>query len=220
MKAFYLATFIASVVCGWSLIRLETYEDDQRNLAKVFKKLELRDPAALQKSFAGFQHKSILKEINHRRFLSEMKLEKNKENFAVQLGHFSVGNQVAENEFICGYYDKVLLEFVGEGMAQSGESPILKVEAPCEVSKNVEKMRVIFIPFEKMEKIPVHQLSEFFFEKEGVFVTIENSLDILPKSWVFRSAKIFHTLKEERVFRIEPDLKERKKLSSALRMDW
>ncbi len=89
---------------------------------------------------------------------------------------------------LCKLYPEIEMEFQAEGVAVAGESPVMKITAPCESGQDPSEMASIQLPIEKIlaEK---PRNAEFVFTGFSTKVSFTNSADEWPRQWVLKSVQ-------------------------------
>jgi hypothetical protein len=84
---------------------------------------------------------------------------------------------------LCKIYPEIEMEFEAEGVAVAGESPTMRVIAPCEPGQDPAEMGAIYLPLEQILKEKPRN-AQFKFEGFSAQVEFKNSADIWPRQWV------------------------------------
>lgn len=106
-----------------------------------------RLPAAIGKGMDFSELKGdALFMASQKRVIEEMQLKYDGNSVGVELGHFVTRASNGQKQFACKKFSKVILKFVAVGVAESGESPIMEVEANCEIGPTAGTMAPIWIP--------------------------------------------------------------------------
>lgn len=218
-KLFTPFIIFVSFLVGWSL-----FQYTQESSDKIQKSFSLdedwRNPAAIHKShdLSRLSGAELLK-AGKSHLLEDFVLEKKEDRVGIGMNHFVVKGVDGNKQFACEFYDKVELSFTGEGVAENGHLPSLRVETDCEMAGNIHRMKKIWIPFESIRKVPTNELSHFFFEKENIFVTVEHASYALPSTWTLNSIRVFNQIHSDRNLVID-SRSVRKSFSSLPQMKW
>ena len=87
---------------------------------------------------------------------------------------------------ICKTYSNIEVEFVAEGVSVAGEPPVLKISQPCEASaKDPSEIAAFIIPIDQLLKTKPGN-SVYQFEGHKPVITMQNSADEWPRTWVLR----------------------------------
>ncbi|MDZ4660281.1 MAG: hypothetical protein SGJ18_01545 [Pseudomonadota bacterium] len=167
--------------------------------------LKSRNPANMDaqndlSSFQGEELESRTKSI----LLDNVRVTKDQsgENFGVEIGHFVVRGDGDEKEFACGYFERVTLIFRGEGIATSGHPPEMIVSANCEVSKNINRLKALWIPFVKIRD---QQASDFIVTFDGYpKIEFKHMSGDWPVTWYLHTVRLDSEQFPERM--IEADM--------------
>ena len=191
----FLFAFFFAVGWWWGATPVKSISDlfESRNPANMDASNDLSD---FQGEELELRTRSIL--------LDSIRITKDQtgENFGVEVGHFAVRGENGEKEFACGYFERVTLVFRGEGIATSGHPPEMVVTSDCEVSKNLNRLKPLWIPFMKIRD---QQAKDFIVTFEG-FPKIEfkHMSGDWPTTWFLQSVRLDSEQFSERV--IEADM--------------
>lgn len=219
---FFLAAGFSVLVClwGWTRLDQEEIEIAETQRTRLFSETDWRNPAAIRKSYDFSKLSgSALKTAGQKRLLKDIKLAWEKERVGIELGHFVVKGESGNKEFACAFYDRVLFEFVAEGMAENGHIPQMTIEGPCEVSKNINRMEPVWLPVDQLRQLKPGELKGRFFPHEKVTVHVEHASSAWPKTWRLQSLKVFNQVNSQRVLEVG-DEKVREHLSNSLTLSW
>jgi hypothetical protein len=139
---------------------------------------------------------------------------------AVRLGNFVQMNAQNETDFACGVYNHITLSFAAEGVAVSGERPILIVDSPCTVSGDINTLEPVAVPFDQI-KAQSTRNHDFTLQNQGRSLHIQslNSPEAWPTKWSLTDITMTHDLDPSRVLHISPD-DIRRNLNKPLFMNW
>lgn len=84
---------------------------------------------------------------------------------------------------LCRLYPEIEMEFEAEGVAVAGESPRMKILAPCEAGQDPAEMAAIYLPIENILKEKPRN-AEYKFDGFTAKVEFKNSADEWPRQWV------------------------------------
>ena len=178
-----------------------------------------RNPAAIKKVFDFSQlGGSALKMRSHRRLIEEANFKTENGKVLIELGHFVTRGEGNRKVFACDFYEHVSLTFKAEGVANGGEIPTMKVEGPCKVSPDLNKISWISIPVKKIlnEKASDMDLN---YNESNTHFHFENIGSSWPKNWVLKSVRLYRD--NSSADGIEVDEAEIREISSApISMKW
>lgn len=185
---FALLVFAVAVVCGvlsqfqsWDGV---IYISNSQILEKN------RNPAAIRKAFDFSQLEgSALKMRSQRRLIEEATVTNENGKVTIELGHFVTKGEGNRKVFACDFYEHVYLTFKAEGVATGGEIPTMRVEGPCKVSADLNKISSISIPVNRIlnEKPSDMDLN---YDQSSVTFHFENIGPSWPKNWVLKSVHL------------------------------
>lgn len=150
-----------------------------------------RDPAAIKKvyDFSNLEG-TALSFAAKQRLLEGAELLHDKKDVGVSLGHFVIKGQSGEKQFACERYEKVFLQFEGEGIAVAGELPAMEVESNCSISEDINRIAAIWIPVSRIMGEPVADGEFDFREGRAIKLRFANVSDQWPTVWRLRSVKL------------------------------
>lgn len=110
-----------------------------------------RDPAAIR-HISDFSHLSgtDLTDAMKKRLLTGSSIVRDRQSLGIELGHFAMAKISGERTLACQEFKKVTLRFEAEGIATSGERPVMEVEGACEFSQDLTTIHPIFIPLDRI----------------------------------------------------------------------
>ena len=200
---FFIFACIFSSYWGWTRFAQEEMDIAETQRTHLFSETNWRNPAAIRKSYDFSKLSGPAFEIaGQKRLLRDMKVTLQGEKVGIELGHFVVKGEDGNKTFACEFYDRVQFEFIGEGVAESGELPQMVLEGPCEISKNINRMEPVWLPIEKMRKLSPANLKGHFFADEKVSISLNHVSYAWPPSWRLRGLKIFNQVNTQRVLEV------------------
>ncbi len=150
-----------------------------------------RNPAAIHKSLEYTQiDGGALSMGSQKRLIEEATFTKENGKISIELGHFITNAEGKQKVFACDFYEHVDLVFRAEGTATGGEIPMMKVQAPCKVSPDLNKILAISIPVEKILGQRAQNLDSHFDQSTTNF-HFENIGNVWPKTWVLKSVHLY-----------------------------
>ena len=93
---------------------------------------------------------SALRLASQRHLLEDMQLVSEKDRVGVRLGYFLTKNEEGNAAYACEVFKQITLSFVGEGVADSGDKPVMDVSAPCRETADSTMMEPIWIPLHEL----------------------------------------------------------------------
>ncbi len=150
-----------------------------------------RDPAAIKKvyDFSNLEG-NALSFAAKQRLLDGVKVVRENQDIGLELGHFVIKGPGGEKTFACQKYSRVVLSFLGEGVAVAGEQPLMEVEGGCEISSDINSIAAIWIPVSKILGEPVGD-GEFDFREDKVAkLKFAHVSDQWPKLWRLNGVRL------------------------------
>ena len=106
-----------------------------------------RVPAAIRKEldFSRLNGSELLM-ASQKRLLTAARVVVDKDTTGIEFGQFIIRSEAGERQLACDFYDRVRVRFEADGMASSGEKPMMEVTAPCATSNDLARTEPIRIP--------------------------------------------------------------------------
>lgn len=152
-----------------------------------------RDPAAIKRVY-DFSHLegSALSFATKQRLLSGAKVITNNHGVGLELGHFVIRTEGGNKEFACQRYQRIVLEFKGDGSAVAGESPTMEVEGDCEMSRDVNAISALEIPVAQILNQRANDGEFDFRGSQNIKVRFANVADQWPVAWQLVSIRLYN----------------------------
>lgn len=153
-----------------------------------------RDPAAIRQvyDFSSLTGSDLTVAMK-KRLLSGATVIRDHQSLGLELGHFAMAKITGEKTLACQEFSKVILRFEAEGIATSGERPVMEVEGACEFSPDMTKINPIFIPVDKImaEKPSDGELQ--YREGRPVTLRFKGITEEWPTRWLLSSVRLSHS---------------------------
>lgn len=146
-----------------------------------------RNPAAIRKSYdyTTLQEEDIQKNIKDQ-LLQEAQLKKGPAGYSIAFGQFQFQMANGYTANTCEQYKKVILTFVGDGMATSGEVPQMQVEGDCiSDPQSEQKTTQIEISVESLAKSKPNDGDYSF--TSNTRLNLSNMGEAWPTAWSLQS---------------------------------
>lgn len=177
----------------------------------------LRNPAAIKRDidFSGLNGAELMS-ASQKRLVTAARTILQDGSVGIQLGHFATRDENGQRILACnGVYDRLSLQFEGEGIAADGEKPSMTVEAPCRVSaKDITSIEPVWVPVAELLAGPANDVEVS--GAEGTKFKFQNMNGSWPISWSLKSVRLYSaagtshevniTAQEMREFREKPFL--------------
>jgi hypothetical protein len=130
-----------------------------------------------------------LRLASQRRLLEDMKVFSEPERVGFQLGHFLTKNEEGRAAYACDVYKQIVMTFEGEGIADSGDKPVMEVLAPCQQSADLNVMETIWIPLRELrDRTP--STIEVGGPLSQTTVKFKNTASEWPSQWALQSVRL------------------------------
>lgn len=162
---------------------------------------EQRSPASNRsmRDYSALDRKALSKSI-HKQLLASAKVTEKNGFMGVTLGHPLFRRSKGIGEFACpvqgrpGVFDRVELAFMGIGVSDSGEAPLMLVEAECQTGNSLNEIRTVWIPLKAIHRSVAKDQEMQLFGDQPVTVRLQKIPGAWPDSWVLQSVKLFREM--------------------------
>lgn len=175
----------------------------------------VRTPAAIKRDidFSGLNGAELMS-ASQKRLVTAARTILQEGAVGVQLGHFVTRDENGQRILACnGVYDRLTLQFEGEGIAVAGEKPSMAIEAPCRVSeKDITSIEAVWVPVARLLGSPATDVE--ISVTEGTKFKFENMNGSWPVAWSLKAVRLYNsgeagrevniTSRELREFREKP----------------
>lgn len=179
-----------------------------------------RAPAAIRRIF-DFSHLDggALRLASQRRLVTDARVILADAEIGLELGHFVTKSEDGTRLFACEYFDRIDLSFEAEGIAASGEKPTMKIEAPCEMSEDLNRIAPIWIPFARLAEEDPVDMDISYSDTSATRLRFENMPGAWPRTWVLAEIRIYSARFEGREIAISRE-EMRQIVDRLLRISW
>jgi hypothetical protein len=142
---------------------------------------------------------SDLSLASQKRILQEARVIQKSAQVGVQLGHFITRRANGKRAFACHMYNSVILKFQAEGMAESGETPVMEVSGQCKIGESVGRIAPIWIPAKQILEERPGNLELSYNEPSRVRFRFENIGSNWPLNWNLVSVTLQSEIASQRL---------------------
>lgn len=154
----------------------------------------VRTPAAIKREidFSGLNGAELLS-ASQKRLVTAARTILQDGSIGVQLGHFVTRDENGQRILACnGAYDRLSLQFDGEGIAADGEKPSMKIDAPCRTSENdITSIEAVWVPVSELLQGPATNVEVT--GQEGAKFKFENMNGSWPITWSLKSVRLYNS---------------------------
>jgi hypothetical protein len=162
----------------------------------------VRNPAAIRNVFDYSQFEGEpLKIRSLKRLITGAQVVAHQSQIGIELGHFVTKGEGGRGQLACEYYNRVTLQFEGEGVFEFGEKPVMTVEAPCQVSADINRIETIWIPHVRLmtdNREPARTIETTYQDNTHVHFKFDNMTSVWPREWTLVSVRLFSDTSEGR----------------------
>jgi hypothetical protein len=167
----------------------------------------MRNPAAVHRDldFTRLNGTELLTGT-HKRLVSDARILLQKSGqLGVELGHFVTRDEQGNKLLACDYYDRMRLTFEAEGIASSGERPMMIVEGPCRTGSDITRIEPIWIPVAKIVSEKASDMDLTFPDDEGVTFKFQDMTGEWPRRWHLTNVRVFNDAEMARSVELSND---------------
>lgn len=180
-----------------------------------------RTPAAIKREldFSKLDGAELLS-ATQKRLVTDARAIIHEGSVGIELGHFVTRDEDGQRRLACdSVYNRLTLEFAGEGVATAGEKPEMSVDAPCAVAKeNLASIAPVWIPVAEVVKETASSDWQRSYG-DGVNIQFSHMVGAWPMEWSLRSVRLYHTAQPEAQLSInESELRELRE--KPFKMNW
>ncbi len=153
-----------------------------------------RNPAAIRKVFDYSQFDGEpLKVRSMKRLISDAEVISQQAQVGIELGHFVTKGEGGRGQLACDFYNRVTLQFEGEGVFEFGEKPVMTVEAPCTISADINRIETIWIPHVRLmseNREPALTIETTYPDQSGVHFKFDHMTSVWPREWTLVGVRL------------------------------
>jgi hypothetical protein len=148
---------------------------------KSFEHSDHRNPASLiHAQDLDLRNENLQKEMkNH--LIKGLQVLETETSAGVELGGFNLSLPDGTTLFACEEFPKLILVFEGEGVATSGQKPLLEIEGPC-LETTEGKIQGLLIPHGDIAKRPPFQ-GEVYLSESQIMLRFYHTEEYWPQAW-------------------------------------
>lgn len=153
-----------------------------------------RNPAAIRKDldFSIYESSERLS-ASQKRLIEGAKVYEKEDQVGIELGQFLTKSKDDRRLLACDVYDKISMQFEGEGIMEGGEKPALELEGGCQTNfSDISKIAAIWIPVKKITEGRPVDMDLAFPEMAGVQFRFQNMGSAWPQAWVLKSVRLYN----------------------------
>lgn len=153
-----------------------------------------RFPAAIRRVFDYSQFEGEpLKIRSLKRLISDAQVVAKSGSVGLELGHFVTRGDDGQGQLACEFYDQVILKFEGQGIMEFGDKPVMTIEAPCQISADINRIETIWIPALRLmeeNKEPSRFFEVSYPELKDVHFKFDEMTSEWPREWNLVSVRL------------------------------
>lgn len=131
------------------------------------------------------------------RVISAARIENRNDEIGIVLGHFATRSEDGSRQLACdSTYNRISLHFFADGMADAGEKPSMRIDAPCRSSvQDLSSIDAILIPYEKLLQ---EKPANMDLTIDDVKFTFAEMMPEWPRHWALQSVRLYNSEEKSR----------------------
>ncbi len=153
----------------------------------------VRNPAAVHRDldFTKLDGSELITGT-HNRLVTTARVLMQPGQMGIELGHFVTRDDQGNRQLACEFYDRVRFVFEAEGIASSGERPVMEIEGPCKTADDITRIEAVWVPVAKILSEKATDMDLTFPENDGVTFKFQNLNGDWPNRWHLQSLRVFN----------------------------
>lgn len=158
-----------------------------------------RNPAAIRRDldFSKLSDDELIT-ASQKRLVTAARVLLNESDIGVELGHFVTRDESGEKKLACDFYDRMVLSFEAEGIAENGEKPSMEIEGPCKIASDITRIEPIWIPVQRILGENAGDMDLKYPDLGEVNYHFQAMTSDWPMRWGLRAVRLFNSSEEGR----------------------
>jgi len=158
-----------------------------------------RVPAAIRRDldFSKLSDDELITASQKRLVTAARVLLQDKE-VGVELGHFVTRDEAGEKKLACDFYDRMVLSFDADGIAESGEKPSMEIEGPCRIASDITRIEPIWIPVQRILGENAGNMDLSYPEEGEVNYRFQGMTSDWPMHWSLTAVRLYNSKEDGR----------------------
>lgn len=156
------------------------------------KGLSGRVPAAIRKDldFSRMDGAELML-ASRKRLLTAARVVTDPNFVGIEFGQFIIRSNEGQRQLACDFYDRVRVRLEADGMASSGEKPMMEIDAPCATSNDLAVTEPIRIPATEISEGRAVDGEATFASVERTSYKFSHMMDQWPKKWAVTEVTLY-----------------------------
>jgi hypothetical protein len=162
-----------------------------------------RIPAAIRRDLDFSELRGAdLVSASQKRLLTAARVILQGDQMGIELGHFVLRDEAGRSQLACDYYDGVKMTFEAEGIADSGEKPVMEIEGPCRSGTDMTRIEAIWVPVARiLDERPADM--DLAYDNENVHFHFKNMGTEWPTRWALQAVHLYNSQEPGREVNVE-----------------
>ena len=207
-----VATFVLFAALGAS-ISLTAWDGMIYVSDLKMKGISSRGPAAIRKDldFSRLNGAELMM-ASQKRLLTAARVVLDNDAVGIEFGQFIIRSEEGQRQLACDFYDRVRVRFEADGMASSGDKPMMEVNAPCATSNDIARTEPIWIPAAEIVAGRAVDGDATFASVERTTFKFSNMMEQWPRKWAVTEVTLYRESEPGREIHIDQsDMREFKR---------
>lgn len=152
-----------------------------------------RNPAAIRRNldFSKLADDELIT-ASQKRLVTAAKVLLHDGDVGVELGHFVTRDLANEKKLACDFYNRMVLRFEADGIAVSGDKPVMEIEGPCRIADDITRIEPVWIPVRRILGESATDKDISFPDQEGVNFRFLHMGGDWPMRWSLASVRLYN----------------------------
>lgn len=113
------------------------------------------------------------------------------DELGIELGHFVTRGTTGKSQLACDFYDRVTLRFEAEGIAESGDKPVMEIDGPCRPAQDISQIAPIWVPVARILNERPNDM-DLKYGDQGVEYRFVHIGSEWPMRWALQSVRLYN----------------------------
>lgn len=165
-----------------------------------------RVPAAIRKDldFSRLNGAELMM-ASQKRLLTAARVVSDKHAVGIEFGQFIIRSDEGQRQLACDFYDRVRVLFEADGIAASGDKPVMEVNAPCATSNDLALTEPIWIPAKDIIANPPSDGDHGYASAERTSFKFSHMMQQWPRRWAVTEVTLYRESTPGREVHIDQD---------------
>lgn len=128
---------------------------------------------------------------SQKRLVTAARVVLQQDELGIELGHFVTRGSTGKSQLACDFYDRVTLRFEAEGIADSGEKPVMEVDGACRPAQDITRIAPIWLPVARILNERPSDM-DLGYEEDGPKFRFAHMGGEWPMHWSLQSVRLYN----------------------------